>query len=133
MVRLRLQSLRPGPRKRGPGGRVTASMPAPDDKTDIVPRLQRALAPVLPAIEAIVTRLATGATPPLELERAGRALAALTRTLRELNGLLSQHQPPAGTDDDDDGAADIDEFRRDLARRMDAMVAARAGTTEDGV
>src|SRR5438067_8663791 len=70
----------------------------------ITPRLQSAVARVLPAIEATVATLAAGATHPRELERAARALAALTRTLRELNGLLSQRQAAAADahDDDDD-------------------------------
>ena len=94
----------------------------------ITPRLQSAVARVLPAIEATVATLAAGATHPRELERAARVLAALTRTLRELNGLLSQRQAAAAdADDDDDMPEDIDAFRLDLARRIDAFVAARTG------
>jgi transposase-like protein len=104
---------------------------APDDADAgaMVPRLQRAIARVLPAVEANVARLAAVATHPRELERAARALAALTRTLRELNGLLGQCQKLAAggeAAEDDDTLQDIDAFRLDLARRMDAMVAARA-------
>jgi hypothetical protein len=98
----------------------------------ITPRLQSAVARVLPAIEATVAKLAAGATHPRELERAARALTALTRTLRELNGLLSQrHAAAADAHDDDmfddDMPEDIDAFRLDLARRIDAFVAARTG------
>jgi hypothetical protein len=92
----------------------------------ITPRLQSAVARVLPAIEATVATLAAGATHPRELERAARALAALTRTLRELNGLLSQRQA-AAVDAHDDMPEDIDAFRLDLARRINAFVAARTG------
>src|SRR5207237_10392451 len=94
---------------------------------------QSAVARVLPAIEATVATLAAGATHPRELERAARALAALTRTLRELNGFLSQRQAAAAdahdddAHDDDDMPEDIDAFRLDLARRIDAFVAARTG------
>ena len=54
-----------------------------------------------------------GPTHPREMERAARALAALTRTLRELNGLLSQRQAAAadGVAADDDMPEDIDAFR----------------------
>jgi hypothetical protein len=53
---------------------------------------------VLPAIEAIVARIGPQATHPREMEQAGRALSSLTRTLRELNTLLSEQQAraPAG-------------------------------------
>ena len=96
--------------------------------TAIVPRLQNAVARVVLAIETVAAKLTAEATHPRELERAARALAALTRTLRELNGLLSQRQAAAAdAHDDDDMPADIDAFRLDLARRIDAFVAARTG------
>ena len=57
-------------------------------------------------------------------------LSSLTRTLRELNGLLGQHRVAA--DDDDDGPDDIDEVRRELARRMNAFVDARTGKADGG-
>jgi hypothetical protein len=47
--------------------------------------------------------------------------------LRELNGLLSQRQAAAADAHDDDMPEDIDAFRFDLARRIDAFVAARTG------
>jgi transposase-like protein len=106
--------------------------PAPPDDGAIVARLQGAVARVLPAIETIVTRLAAGPTPPRELERAARALSSLTRTLRELNGLLDHHQAHATAIDDDPIPEDIDEFRRELARRMRAFVDARQAKSDGG-
>jgi hypothetical protein len=58
------------------------------------------------------------------MERAARALAALTRTLRELNALLAQHAV------DDDEPKTLDEFRQGLLRKMDQVLA--AGRTGDG-
>ncbi len=95
-----------------------------EEETAIVPRLQSAVARVLPAIETTIARLAAGAQHPREMEQAGRTLSALTRTLRELNGLLAQHRAEA---DDDDTPEDIDEFRRDLARRLQGLVDAEKG------
>ena len=95
-----------------------------------MPRLQSAVARVLPAIEATIARLAAGPHHPREMEQAGRALGALTRTLRELNALLAQHNAHAGAAVYDDMPEDIDAFRIDLARRIDAFVASRTG---DGV
>jgi hypothetical protein len=95
----------------------------------IVPQLQSAVARVLPAIEATIARLASGALSSDGLEKAGRALGALTRTLRELNGLLAQHN--ARPDDMrcehcDMPPEDADAFRNELARRIRAFVASRS-------
>jgi hypothetical protein len=99
--------------------------------TAIVPRLQNAVARVLLAIETVAAKLTAEATHPRELERAARALAALTRTLRELNGLLSQRQAPAADADDDEPPEDIDEFRRVLAQRIHAFIADRTAQRHD--
>jgi hypothetical protein len=96
---------------------------APPDPAEIVPGLQAAIARVLPAIEATLGKLAAGPMPPREMERAARTLTSLTRTLRELKELLSEHQPPAAYDDDDT-PEDIDAFRIELARKIEAFVAA---------
>jgi transposase-like protein len=106
-----------------------AAAPDPAEPAQIVPRLQGAVARVLPAIETILAKLAAGPTQPREMERAARALAALTRTLRELNTLLSQYRTPDY--DDDDMPKDIDAFRRELARRIRVFVAARTGRPID--
>jgi hypothetical protein len=106
---------------------------AEGDEASIVPRLQSAVARVLPAIEATIARLAAGPQHPRELEQAGRALSSLTRTLRELNALLSEHAGRAGTAaaDYDDMPEDIDAFRIELARRIDAFVASRSEDAGD--
>jgi hypothetical protein len=91
-----------------------------------LPRLQSAVARVLPAIEATIARLAAGPRHPREMEQAGRALSALTRTLRELNALLSQHIARAA---ETEPPIDIDEFRNELARRIEAIV---ESTPDDG-
>jgi hypothetical protein len=75
-----------------------------------------------------------------ERERDVRALAILVKSLRELAAFDEAH--PAATtrtdsDDDDYGPRDIDDFRRELARKMDALVARRAervaGDPESGM
>ena len=102
---------------------------APPEATPalIAQRLQGAVARVLPAIEATLGRLAAAGTHPREMDGAARALAALTRTLRELSALLSQH--PATADDD---PKTLDEYRRELARKMDAVIAARGQSGAEG-
>ena len=69
-----------------------------------------------------------GEEPP-ERERDARALAVLVKTLRELAAFDEAHtaaQTRTDPDDDDTGPRDIDDFRRELARKMDALVARRA-------
>ena len=99
------------------------------DPVAIVPRLQSAVVRVLPAIEATIARLATGAQHPREMEQAGRALGALTRTLRELNALLAEHNARPGVahpvDDYYDMPQDLDAYREELARRIETFLASR--------
>ena len=63
---------------------------ASPDPAALAPRLQSAVARVLPAIEATLAKLAASPQRPRELEQTARALGALMRTLRELNALLAQ-------------------------------------------
>jgi hypothetical protein len=103
----------------GHGAAEMYAAPAVDDDADpdaIVPRLRSASARVLPAIEATLARLAAGTQHPREMERASRALSALTRTLRELNALLSQHA------DHNVEPIDLDELRNTLAQRLHALI-----------
>jgi FAD/FMN-containing dehydrogenase len=105
-----------------PAPQVAPSEETPVDPAQIVPRLQGAVARVLPAIETTVAKLAAGPMHPREMERAARTLTSLTRTLRELNGLLSQYPAPQW----DRGPEDPDEFALELMRRLDAFKAAKA-------
>jgi hypothetical protein len=58
--------------------------------------------------------------------QATRTLSILTQTLRMLTALRTGAPFPKTVEDhDDDMPEDIDEFRRELARRIDAFVARR--------
>lgn len=89
----------------------------PESPAEFAQRLQGAVGRVLPAIEAAVGRIAV-TTHPRELERTARTLTALTRTLRELTTLSNEHPV-------DDGPANLDEFREQLARKIDNLIARR--------
>ncbi|MDO8876584.1 MAG: hypothetical protein Q8M24_23370 [Pseudolabrys sp.] len=97
---------------------------AEGEEGSIVPRLQSAVARVLPAIEATIARLAAGPHHPREMEQAGRTLGALTRALRELTALLAQHRAEPGNDEPPP-QQNIDEFRQELSRRLKGIIAAR--------
>lgn len=94
---------------------------APPDPAVVARRLQAALARVLPAVEAVLTQLAAASAHPREMEIAARSLGSLTRALRELNALLGRYPAPG------EEPPDIEEFRRDLARRIDAIIASGGG------
>jgi hypothetical protein len=97
-----------------------------EEPVAMVPRLQAAAARVLPAIEVAIARLASGTLNANELEKAGRTLATLTRTLRELNALLVQNNAGLEADESDRyaGYDNIEDFRAALARRIHGLVAA---------
>jgi hypothetical protein len=99
------------------------------DPSAIVPRLRSASARVLPAIEATLARLAAGTQHPREMERASRALSALTRTLRELNALLSAHAADAARDNE--LPEDMDAFRDKIAQRIQSFIDARRQAEEE--
>jgi hypothetical protein len=94
----------------------------PEERVALVERLQGM---VERQIEATETMLPLPATAD-EAERNGRALASLLRTLRELKRLQA---PPAPETADDDHTVphDLDELRRELSRKLEALVAGREG------
>ncbi|MCX7312728.1 MAG: hypothetical protein NTV56_13645 [Alphaproteobacteria bacterium] len=110
----------PGPQ--AAAGEAAAAWDAPDD-TAIVPRMRGAVARVLLAIEACVTRIGTEPMNLREMERSARVLASLTRTLRELSGLLAQQQASGDAAAGNDYTPEeIDAFRREFAHKIHALV-----------
>jgi hypothetical protein len=80
--------------------------------------LQGAIAQVMPALETTLSSLAAGPMQPRQMEQAARALGSLTRTLRELNGLVAEYGAQGGVDD----PVDLDELRASLSRQIDALI-----------
>jgi hypothetical protein len=77
---------------------------------------------VLPTIESIAGKLATTHTHPREMERAARVLAALTRTLRELDSQLRQHVADEAARREE--SVNIETMRRNLLLKLEAIVGA---------
>ena len=92
---------------------------APSERVALIERLQKVVEREIDAVEQVLTTL--GASDPGETEGAARTLASLARTLRELAQLDTA--PPAETNNDHSSVRDLDEFRRDLSRRLDQLVA----------
>jgi hypothetical protein len=89
---------------------------APVEARQIAQHLQNAIARVLTAIDVALGSL-SAASSPREIERAGRAVAALTRTLHELNALKAQS--PDFDPEMERPPEDPDEFALELMRRLE--------------
>lgn len=80
-------------------------------------------------VRAIEDRLARHEQEPGERERDARMMALLARTLRDLVAVGKQEKELekgiAAAKDEEADVRDIDEFRRDLLRQMDAIAARR--------
>jgi hypothetical protein len=88
----------------------------------LVKRVSHAIERELAQIEALIGATEGSTAAPSETERRARTLASLTRTLKEIARLRAAAKKPKQADD---GFVprDIDEYRRDLARRLDRLVA----------
>jgi hypothetical protein len=89
-------------------------------------------------VSEVERRLARAGQPPAERESDARMLAVLVKTLRELAALDEARADIAkggrqtrADAEDDRPPQDIDEFRRELARRMDAIAARREARAAD--
>ncbi|HZS63553.1 MAG TPA: hypothetical protein VFA53_03505 [Xanthobacteraceae bacterium] len=111
------------PASAAPAPQPSAPAAAPEDRVSLVARVQ---AMVERQIEAAETMLPLPETPD-ESERNSRALAGLLRTLRELKRLESPPAPFEPADDDDVPPQDLEELRRELSRKLEAIVAGREG------
>jgi hypothetical protein len=110
--------------------KTATAMAAPAAATDAIERIERLVEKELAAEERGRAQLGDGRRAPAQAERTARTLATLTQTLHALQRLRCGLAPITETHDDDDIPADIDEFRRDLARRIDAFVASRTGASD---
>jgi hypothetical protein len=68
---------------------------------------------------------------PVDAVRTAQTLSSLTETLQKLQRLRCA-LPPSGSTDDDDMPADIDEFRNELARRIEAFLESRPDEDDAG-
>jgi hypothetical protein len=105
----------PGSAESGP------ALPPPGEP---IMRLYRAVLKELGAVEAMRARLKREPQNPADAERTARTLSSLTETLQKLQRLQCT-LPETELKDDDDMPVDIDEFRRELARRIRAFVESR--------
>ncbi|MGE0564711.1 MAG: hypothetical protein AB7O50_09380 [Pseudolabrys sp.] len=128
-ARLRSASGSKSGRRRARHGGAAVSTAAGDTTAA---RVQAMVERELDAVERVLAVLSPDDAG--DAERSARTLASLARTLRELSA-MSGAQPTAETASDDDDAIprDLDEFRRALARRIEAFVGERpdSGFSDD--
>jgi len=114
---------------------VPAAEEPDDNRAGTAPMAPLAALPAIDRIERLVeqelaaeeaSRAQFGLLPraPGDAERCARTLAILTKTLQAL-ARLRGGATTQGLRHDDDIPADIDEFRRDLARRIEACLESR--------
>jgi hypothetical protein len=107
--------------------------PHEGERIATIERIERLVQRELEAEETVRARLGPLPRPAPDAERCARTLATLTQTLHALARLRSGLLPEAGLSDDD-MPRDIDEFRRELARRIRVFVESRTGgRLRDGV
>jgi hypothetical protein len=115
--------------RRRPGAATVRRRRLTGDRVALVRRMWRAAEAQVRDIE---DRLQGHRQQPDDRERDARMLAVLVKTLRELSSLDDNARAGAPTmtappDQDDDIPRDIEEFRRELARRIHAFVGEGTG------
>jgi hypothetical protein len=113
-------------KRRDPRARIPA-----DTRAAVVERLWRAADRQVRDVEK---RLRLNDQKPDERERDARVLATTVKTLRDLRALDAARAETEPSAEDDKGIDNLDDFRRELARKMDTVIAARAaaGSGDDG-
>jgi hypothetical protein len=101
----------------------------PEERLALIRRLYRFANQQMDALEA---KLPVPRTSE-DAERNSRSMAGLLRTLRELALLeMPPPQPQPEPEDDDELPHDVDELRRELSRKLAALVAGREGAVPSG-
>jgi hypothetical protein len=123
--------------RRGKAGTCRGALPS-GARELLIDRLWRTASRQVQEIENRLAARAHGeAGEPAERERDARMLAVLVKTLRELAALDEANKDAASAaqpepEDDDPVPRDIDEFRRELARRIQAFVGSEDGAAVPG-
>jgi AcrR family transcriptional regulator len=93
----------------------------PAERLALAERVQNTIERQLTAVESVLA--AMGTPQPEAAEAHARTLASLARTMREMMRL--HVAPPDEPADDDDVPRNIDDLRRELCRKVDALIAGR--------
>jgi len=95
-------------------------------------RIEQAVLAELATVETMRASLDKEPLRPIDAERTARTLSIHTETLAKLRRHRLAAAAPAGPDHDDDFPADLDAFRIDLARRIEALMESRPDEDDAG-
>jgi hypothetical protein len=104
---------------------------APETEIEFYARVCRGMRRQMDMIERVQTALSSA-----PVSQTARVLATLNKSLLEIHAVARPHDDGQDDDDDDDMPRDIEEFRRQLARRIQGLVEAerlKSGEPPDGV
>jgi hypothetical protein len=107
-----------------PVSESSAADAAPLVEPSLALRLEQAVARELEKVERLRSETGSTSRRTIEAERIARTLSALTQTLFKVRRLREPGSSIA--DEHDQLPSDADEFRRELARRIDAFVRSRS-------
>jgi len=97
---------------------------SPAARSALAARIHNTVVRGLDAVDRVLAKV--GPADEAGAERSARTLAAVARTLREIAPLTKPDEvTPPDDADDDPVPRDIDEFRRELARRIQGFIEAR--------
>lgn len=100
---------------------VTADPLSPQQRLAIALRIQRVVEREMDAMERILAVIQP--SDQIEAEHGARTLASVSRALREITALTEPDEvTPPDEADDDAIPLDIDEFRNELAHRINAFI-----------
>ncbi len=108
--------------------KVFRAYPRDADRIAIIERLQKAVDQQLAVVEAI----ASAGQTKSEAERTTRMFASLSCILREMARLDAPPPAPAESADDTAVPHDLDELRRELSRRLAALMAEQSSEAAGG-
>ncbi len=94
----------------------------------LIDRVRSAVEREIVAIEAVLTRVEGARLRSTDAERAARTLATLVKTLREVAALQREEKPESENGEGEDEFRDIEEFRAELAERLDRLRRSRGAT-----
>ena len=95
-------------------------------------RIEQAVLKELATVETMRASLDKEPLRPIDAERTARTLSILTDTLAKLRRHRLAAAPQSGSDHDDDMPIDLDAFRDELARRIEAFMESRPDEDDAG-
>lgn len=87
----------------------------------LIGRVRTAVEREIVAIEAVLARVEGAKLRSTDAERAARTLATLVKTLREVAALQRDEKPEQASGEGEDEFRDLEEFRSELAERLDRL------------